>query len=104
MTMQVSREVCHNCSTKMVFELDMTLNGNHVIHCPECDHEHCRVIENGKVTGERWDSRNNLQSYTLVAGYAQSATTYTPGDAFLTQAWDDSTAGSTGSYYFVGTA
>jgi len=48
---------CHNCDKTFFAELDLLLTGNHVIECPHCGHEHCRVIMNGKVTGDRWDSR-----------------------------------------------
>lgn len=48
---------CHECSKNFVALLDFTLEGNHVVECPHCGHEHCRVITNGKVTGDRWSSR-----------------------------------------------
>lgn len=49
---------CHNCSKGFVAALDMDINGNHVIECPHCGHEHCRKIKDGKITGDRWDGRN----------------------------------------------
>lgn len=48
---------CHDCSKQFIALLDYDINGNHVMQCPHCGHEHCRVIENGRVTGDRWDSR-----------------------------------------------
>lgn len=48
---------CHACSKGFVALLDYTINGNHVVECPNCGHEHCRVIVDGKITSERWDSR-----------------------------------------------
>jgi DNA-directed RNA polymerase subunit RPC12/RpoP len=48
---------CHECSKQFVALLDYTVAGNHIVECPHCGHEHCRKIENGKITGERWDSR-----------------------------------------------
>jgi len=33
-------------------------DGNHVIECPWCGHHHCRVVKDGKVTEDRWTSRN----------------------------------------------
>lgn len=48
---------CHECHKQFVALLDYTVTGNHIIECAHCGHEHCRVIENGRVTGERWDSR-----------------------------------------------
>lgn len=49
---------CTECSKSFIAMLDLDVNGNHIIECPHCTHEHCRVIENGKVTGERWSSRH----------------------------------------------
>ena len=48
---------CHECSKQFVALLDYSINGNHIIECAHCGHEHCRVIVNGKITGERWSSR-----------------------------------------------
>ena len=48
---------CTNCSKGFIAELDYDIDGNHVVECPYCGHEHCRVINNGDITGERWDSR-----------------------------------------------
>jgi len=49
---------CHECQNYVQFDIDTGLNGNHVLRCPNCDHEHCRVVENGVITDHRWDSRN----------------------------------------------
>lgn len=49
---------CTNCRKYFVALLDYSINGNHEINCPYCDHIHCRVIYGGKITDERWDSRN----------------------------------------------
>ena len=49
---------CHNCGKYVQFDIDLSLNGNHVLECPNCKHEHCRVVKNGIITGDRWGSRN----------------------------------------------
>jgi len=94
---QVSREKCHACGQLMRFELDMELNGNHVINCPECGHEHCRVIENGKVTGDRWDSRNGIQCYTVATSCDFGITVST--SSFLTDSWLNTETGTTSGYF-----
>lgn len=48
---------CHQCSKGFVAELNFDVEGNHVIECPHCGHEHCRVIKGGAITGDRWDTR-----------------------------------------------
>lgn len=45
---------CHECRKYVQFEIDLKLEGNHVLKYPNCGHEHCRVVKNGKVTDERW--------------------------------------------------
>lgn len=48
---------CHQCGRGFIAEIDFDTDGNHVVECPHCGHEHCRVIEAGVITSERWDSR-----------------------------------------------
>jgi len=80
--------------------MDMSLNGNHVLKCPNCGHEHCRVVVDGQITDDRWDSRNgappvfatNISSsststfstYVTSSGNGGSMTT---GSIFLYQSW-----------------
>jgi DNA-directed RNA polymerase subunit RPC12/RpoP len=49
---------CHHCDKNFIATLDYSIDGNHVVECPHCNHEHCRVIKNGMITGDRWDSKN----------------------------------------------
>ena len=84
MTRLIETEIeCHECDGTFKVKLDADKNGNHIVKCPKCDHEHCRVIENGRVTSTRWDSRNG-RTWT----YASSMSNY----------WTTSAA-STGRYY-----
>lgn len=48
---------CHECGKDFVALLDYSLDGNHVVQCAHCGHEHCRVITKGKITEDRWSSR-----------------------------------------------
>lgn len=53
---------CHNCTSKgitpnrFIATINYDLNGNHKIECPRCGHHHYRVVKDGVVTGERYDS------------------------------------------------
>lgn len=38
--------------------MDLELDGNHVLNCPNCGHQHCRVVKKGEITDIRWDRRN----------------------------------------------
>jgi DNA-directed RNA polymerase subunit RPC12/RpoP len=47
---------CTECGKLFVALLDFRIDGNHIIECPWCGHGHCRVIQKGKVTGDRWST------------------------------------------------
>ena len=49
---------CHDCDGYIKFALDKGKSGEHIVICPKCKHQHCRVIKDGKVLGDRWASRN----------------------------------------------
>lgn len=48
---------CTNCAKNFIAQLDYRIDGNHIVECPYCGHEHCRAVKDGKVTEDRWDSR-----------------------------------------------
>jgi NAD-dependent SIR2 family protein deacetylase len=91
---------CHNCNGTFSVDFDDTLNGNHIVKCPNCGHEHCRVIKDGVVTGERWDSRNGRTYYTT--GYSYTATytsNYAPvNDDNSYYLWSDITSNTSVAY------
>lgn len=52
---------CHGCRDqnlpdRFIAKINYDLNGNHEIECPRCGHIHYRVIKDGRVTSERFDS------------------------------------------------
>ena len=72
---------CHQCHKTFVAELDMDINGNHVIECPNCQHEH---------SDARWDARNGVNAAargktiwksSVIAAQTSSA------HAFIRNAW-----------------
>jgi uncharacterized protein YbaR (Trm112 family) len=90
---------CHDCGRYVQFDLDLELNGNHVLSCPNCNHEHCRVVENGRITGIRWDSRNRRVPVPTATVSSSSTSIYinmdavgTSGDVFIYQAWANTVA------------
>jgi len=56
---------CTECRKNFIASLDLSLDGNHVVVCPWCGHEHCRVVKGGKVTEDRWDHR--LQTHAVAS-------------------------------------
>ncbi len=90
---------CHGCSSYVQFTLDLDLDGNHVLECPKCKHEHCRVVRNGEITDIRWDQRNgDLGAVWTVSGRGGGITTTTTStfssststSFFLYQSWSNS--------------
>ena len=76
--MEIRSEIyCHECDKYVQFTLDDELDGNHIIECPNCGHEHCRVIKKGKVTDDRWDSRNGQTFYATSVSYTSTSSELT---------------------------
>jgi len=87
---------CHDCDRYVQFPVDLDMDGNHVFKCPNCGHEHCRVVKDGKITDVRWDSRNGptipVQRQYITYSYQSYTDTSTGSSTFLKSAWADSTA------------
>jgi len=85
---------CHECGMYVQFDLDLSLNGNHTLKCPNCDHEHCRVVKDGKITDIRWDSRNQQQWIVGYATYSQTSTydTCSTASNYLYDSWMNTTS------------
>lgn len=80
---------CHECDGDFLAVIDLALTGNHIIHCPHCGHEHCRLVVNGRVTEERWSSRHgriDVAARDTIALRSQPVTSGTAA-AFLRDRW-----------------
>jgi uncharacterized protein YbaR (Trm112 family) len=98
---------CHDCKNYVQFDIDTELNGNHVLTCPTCKHEHCRVVTDGIITDARWDQRNgvwttptyaNSTIYTASIGQTYSAfnvtmSTSSTYDSYMSSSSTDTTTG-----------
>lgn len=86
---------CTNCAGSFIAELDLSLNGNHEITCPLCQHVHYRVVRDGVVTEDRWRSSAGpiyivMTSTTITIGgtgfsFTNSGTTTT--DYYTSGSW-----------------
>ena len=88
---------CHACDKYVQFVIDQGLDGNHVLDCPNCGHEHCRVVKDGLITDDRWDSRNG-PTYPVSGTYTtwtNSATITSSSSAYFAMMTD--TYGTTAS-------
>ena len=81
---------CHNCNGYVQFPIDMSLNGNHELKCPACGHSHYRVVENGIITGERYDSANR----TFQVNQTSITYTLTASTSYATMNWGGGSYGT----------
>ena len=68
---------CHECNKYVQFDLDDEINGNHVLTCPVCKHEHYRVVKDGVISDRRWGQRNGDNNPTGYYSISASTTTFT---------------------------
>lgn len=103
---------CHNCGGYFDAEFDESINGDHVVYCPNCGHDHYRTIKDGIVTAERWGQSPNqpssqgsqgtyyiqgtVSNFTVTSG-TNSVSWGTTGSisSYVTDAWYNTTASST---------
>ena len=81
---------CHQCSKNFIAQLESELDGNHIVECPYCGHEHCRVIKDGKVTGDRWDTREQRvdgRAFRSTWKSDSQPIVTSVASAFLREAW-----------------
>lgn len=80
---------CTNCSKNFIAQLDLGVDGNHVIECCYCGHEHCRVVKKGRITGDRWESREqriDVDKRCVWKSDSQPIQTSTAA-AFIRESW-----------------
>jgi len=89
---------CHACERYVRFDVPDT-DGRLIVECPNCGHEHYRIVKNGVITEERWGSANRNMSTvyatgtststgSFVAYYTASSTTAGTGStSFIAQSW-----------------
>jgi hypothetical protein len=82
------------------FTLDDGLDGNHIITCPKCGHEHYRVIKNGEVTGERYSPYNGATFYASTITYTAISSEMT----YASSSTDTNSSFLYGSWASTGTA
>lgn len=77
---------CHECERYVRFTLDLSINGNYVLECPNCGHKHYRVVQDGKISDIRW-GRDPSQSPGLLP--AGTWTTVTATSTSVTSSYTD---------------
>jgi len=89
---------CSSCSKYFDVKLNMSLNGNHRVHCPNCGHIHFRLIEGGKITGTRFNETTDKIIVDDIRPMKASCRDYLTevhddcvenGPGFMKQLWAD---------------
>jgi len=84
---------CHACDRYVQFEIPAK-NGRLIVECPNCGHEHYRVVRKGVITEDRWGSANaGFSTFQAVGGTTTAASIYATSSSttyFLTTSWASS--------------
>jgi DNA-directed RNA polymerase subunit RPC12/RpoP len=84
---------CHKCYKTFIAEINHNIEGNHILECPHCGHEHYRTIKKGIITESRWDSQNyNTKNKIVTDRVWKSSTNYlkmqtSTASAFIRDKW-----------------
>ena len=86
---------CHNCGKYVRFNLDLSVDDNYQLECPNCKHLHFREVRNGIITAVRWGQDPKQQQHQMRFGYR----VITPTSTATTSSYDtyDTTASGTDS-------
>lgn len=80
---------CTNCPKMFIAELDMAIDGDHIIVCPFCSHKHFRQIKEGVVTDARWVQKNRQSDavYATVWKTGELAIKTSTASSYIREAW-----------------
>lgn len=80
---------CTECRNYVQFTMDLSVDGEYEIQCPNCHHLHYRIVKDDEVTEARWRSSG---PGSLTAWNVTSTAT-TTASVGLNYAWISSTGG-----------
>ena len=93
---------CHACDQFVQFDIDTEQSGNHVIICPNCGHEHCRVIQNGIITEARWDRRNGgYVNFNPNTAFYATGVAFSSSSVYQTYVVNSGNSASTAAYSYA---
>ena len=73
----MARVLCEfygHCGGYIYVKLNLELNGNHVVNCPNCGHKHYRVVKNGIITEDRFNESFRLADELILMPSAYTKT------------------------------
>ena len=85
---------CKVCKRYVQFDLDLSIDGNHVVVCPRCSNQHYRAVHEGQLVGDHfWNKHWGQTFYVPPSGVTQTReSTFdstTAGSPALYRAWMD---------------
>lgn len=106
--MNESQELhCHNCNRYVQFPLDLSMDGQYVLNCPNCNHQHYRVVNKGVISEVRWGTDpSQMQStppgwITILNATSTTASVDTSSSSasqILNQSWLNSSTSVTSGW------
>ena len=57
---------CYICAHYLYPRMNMELDGNYVVHCPNCGHKHYRTIKGGYITEDRFDKASEMKHELII--------------------------------------
>lgn len=101
MAIERTRLNCHGCGRSFTAELDMEINGQVEIDCPNCGHPHYRIVQGGRVTGERYNP--NIATTYVATSYTTNNSETSYGDyqgtsSYLYSSWGNADSTTSGSW------
>lgn len=57
---------CYECSHYLYPRMNTELDGNYVIHCPNCGHLHYRTVRGGYITDTRFDEHTAMRHELIM--------------------------------------
>jgi DNA-directed RNA polymerase subunit RPC12/RpoP len=110
--MVLNEVYCMECKKYFRFRISEEESGNLEIPCKNCGHMHFRVVEEGRITGDRWaldagdgkpyvPSRDSMVTYAYAGVHTVSMyTSSTSASTFTTDSWSSTTTDATGGGYY----
>lgn len=57
---------CYECSHYLYPRMNMELDGNYVVNCPNCGHKHYRTIKDGYITDTRFNENSSMKHELII--------------------------------------
>lgn len=96
----VTELYCHGCRGYVRFVLDTEVNGDHVVACPKCGHEHRRTVTDGRV--EEHPERTHYAPAHTYMCYLDATWSLDPTTAYNGDSAPDLWDSWLGGYYTAG--